>query len=219
MAGPLPYANILRHLSGQEHDALCESDIVRLEEAAEAFGKMPFDIDDQPALTLAEIASRVRQRSGRLANAKYESGLVIIDHMGKIKPSGRYAGQRTQEVGEISGGLAELAKNLDVAVVTLCQLNRGTEGQENKRPVLANLRDSGEIEQDADLVLFLYRPAYYLERARENSKDDEIDRAAILEACKYDFEIGIGKQRNGPCITVDLWADMANNAIRNKVKR
>jgi replicative DNA helicase len=160
----------------------------------------------------------VRQRRGRLKHAKHETALVIIDHMGKIKPASRYAGNKTAEVGEISGALTAMAKNLDVALVTLCQLNRGAEAQENKRPGLQNLRDSGEIEQDADLVLFLYRPSYYLERARENSADAEHDRKEVLEACRHDFEVIIGKQRNGPCITVDLWADMANNAIRNKAR-
>jgi replicative DNA helicase len=219
MHDPLPYATILRHLASHDRRVLRDADLCRIEDAADAFQRMPFDIDDQPALTIAEIGSRIRQRAGRMENAKHETTLVIIDHMGKIKPTCRYSGHKTAEVSETSKALADLAKNLNVALVTLCQLNRGTEGQENKRPSLANLRDSGEIEEDADLVLFLYRPSYYLERARENNSGADADRVVTLDACRYDLEVGIAKQRNGPCITVDLWADMANNAIRNKVKR
>lgn len=219
MSGAVPYVDILRHLAAPERGILGDAELNRLTDAAADFSKLPFDIDDQPNLTVAEISSRVRQRSGRLKYAKHDTALVIVDHMGRVKPSGRYSGNKTAEVGEISGSLAAMAKNLDVALMTLCQLNRGAEALENKRPGLANLRDSGEIEQDADLVLFLFRASYYLERARENNVDAEEDRKVALENCRHDFEVIIGKQRSGPCITVDLWADMANNAIRNMQKR
>jgi replicative DNA helicase len=133
-----------------------------------------------------------------------------------VKPSGRYAGNKVQEVGEISDGLCSLAKEQDVAVLALHQLNRGTEGRENKRPTLADLRNSGDLEQDADVVCFAYRESYYLERMKYDAgSQNELQREAALEGCRNTLELLIAKNRNGPTTTVTLYCDMACNVVRD----
>jgi replicative DNA helicase len=142
--------------------------------------------------------------------------LVVVDHLGLIRPSGRYAGNKVQEVGEVSDALATLAKDQNVAVLALHQLNRGTEGRENKRPTLADLRNSGDLEQDADLVCFAYRQSYYLERMKcDPGSQAELQRQTELEACRNTLDILIAKNRNGPTDTVTLFCDMASNVIRD----
>jgi replicative DNA helicase len=142
--------------------------------------------------------------------------LVVVDHLGLIKPSGRYSGNKVLETGEVSDALASLAKEQNVAVVALHQLNRGTEGRENKRPTLADLRNSGDLEQDADIVCFAYREAYYLERNKfDAGSQQEMQRQTELDACRNTMEVLIAKNRNGATTTVNLFCDMASNAIRD----
>src|SRR4029079_693099 len=112
-----------------------------------------------------------------------------------------------------SDGLATLAKDLDVAVVALSQLNRGVEGRDNKRPGLSDLRDSGAIEQDASLVIFAYRAAYYLE-TRVDDPAENTAREAALQRVKNKIEFIIAKNRNGRVGTVDAFCDIGANAIR-----
>src|SRR5262245_3246174 len=120
------------------------------------------------------------------------------------------------EIAEISEAMAHLAKSENVAVLALHQLNRAVEGRDNKRPTLSDLRDAGNLEQDADMVMFAYRPAYYLERMKFDDQKTEADRVDKLEATRNILELIIAKQRNGPTGTVELFCDMAANAIRDK---
>jgi replicative DNA helicase len=100
--------------------------------------------------------------------------------------------------------------------VALHQLNRGTEARENKRPTLADLRNSGDLEQDADLVCFTYREAYYLERMKcDPGSQDEMQRQLELDACANSLELLVAKNRNGPTSTVHLYCDMACNVVRD----
>lgn len=201
-----------RALSGN----LTEDDITSWGQATKDFAAIPLVIDDQRGLTMAEIAARVRAQAQRFERDGKSLDLVVVDHLGLVKPSGRYAGNKVQETGEISDGLATLAKDANVAVVALHQLNRGTEGRDNKRPALADLRNSGDIEQDADLVCFAYREAYYLERTKHDAgSGQEFERRQMLDACKNTLEVVIGKNRNGPTETVTLFCDMACNAVRD----
>lgn len=183
---------------------------------AARFELLPLVIDDQRGLTMAEIAARTRAEAQRMERAGQRLGLVVVDHLGLVKPSGRYAGNKVQEVGEVSDALATLAKDQDVAVVALHQLNRGTEGRENKRPTLSDLRNSGDLEQDADLVCFAYRSAYYLERMQcDPGSSEEMKRESELEGCRNTLELLISKNRNGPTTTVPLFCDMACNVVRD----
>lgn len=120
-----------------------------------------------------------------------------------------------REVAEISDALASLAKELNVAVVALCQLNRGVEGRDIKRPTLADLRDSGAIEEDANNVTFVYRPAYYLEHMRAEGAA-EAKRLAKLDECRNSLEFIVAKNRNGRVGIVDAFVDIGANAIRDK---
>jgi replicative DNA helicase len=129
--------------------------------------------------------------------------------------SGRYSGSRVNEVSEASAALKRLAKDLDVPVVALAQLNRALENRESKRPTMADLRDSGSIEQDADTIIFVHREAYYLERPTGGTLEQEMIREDKLAAAKYDLEAIIAKQRSGPTGTVNLFCDIACNAVRD----
>jgi replicative DNA helicase len=190
----------------------------RLREAAARFKKLPIKIDDQAQLTVSEIGVRARRYAAELERVGKRLDLVIVDHLGIAKPSTRYAGNKTNETGEISGALAALAKQLNCHVIAACQLNRDVEGRDVKRPQLSDLRNSGDIEQDGHIVTFLYRPAYYLERAKHDDPDKEAARIASLAVLENNLEFIVAKNRNGPIGTVECFVDIANNAVRNLVR-
>jgi replicative DNA helicase len=120
------------------------------------------------------------------------------------------------EVGKLSEAMAHLAKSENVAVLALHQLNRAVEGRENKRPTLADLRDAGNLEQDANGVWFVYRASYYLERGKDENPAKDQESLELLEQKRHEIELQIAKQRNGPICTVELFCDMAANAVRDK---
>ena len=195
---------------------ISDLDMQLLAQTAAHYRTLPLVIDDQRGLTMAEIGARTRAEAQRMERAGRRLGLVVVDHLGLIKPSARYAGNKVQEVGEISDGLCALAKDQDVAVLALHQLNRGTEGRENKRPTLADLRNSGDLEQDADVVCFAYRESYYLERSKNDpGSQAELQRQTALDACRNTLELLIAKNRNGPTQPITLFCDMACNVVRD----
>ncbi|SDN20444.1 primary replicative DNA helicase [Desulfonauticus submarinus] len=163
---------------------LSDEDFVRLTDAASALSSAPIFIDDTPALSTIEV----RARSRRL-KSEHGLGMVIVDYLQLMRAS-RGIDSREQEISEISRSLKALAKELEVPVVALSQLNRKVEERTDKRPKLSDLRESGAIEQDADLILFLYRDEVY------NKKEDNPNRGKA--------EVIIGKQRNGPIGKVEL---------------
>jgi replicative DNA helicase len=190
-------------------------DLLRLQEAQTRLEGLPLRVEEQRGLTLAEIAARARKHAAELDRNGEKLELVVVDHMLLIRASSRYAGNRVREVAEISDGLATLAKELNVSVVALCQLNRGVEGRDNKRPGLADLRDSGAIEEDASVVCFVYRPAYYLENTRFDNQEEETKRIEKLEKCRNTLEFVVAKNRNGRTGVVRAFVDIGANAIRN----
>ena len=195
---------------------LTDGDMAQMGQAGATFRKLPLVIDDQRGLTIAEIGARIRSQAQRFEKAGIKLGLVVIDHLGFIRASDRYRGNRVHEVTEISSGLGQIAKEQDIALLVLCQLNRGTESRENKRPTLADLRDSGSLEQDADVVIFTFRESYYLERMRcDAGSQAELQRQTELDACRNTLELLISKNRNGPTTTVTLYCDMGSNALRD----
>jgi len=205
--GPIPYRDIrARNLS--------ENQIDRIGEAAAIYRELPYVVDDRAGLNIEEIHAGIIQQQKRMKSLD----VVIVDHIGHIKPSDRYRGQKTQEVGEVTAGLLKLAKDLNVVVIGVCQLNRGPEGRDEKRPTMADLRNSGDIEQDANTVCFVYRDAYYLERQSCKDQQKETERQALLEATRNQVEILIGKNRNGPTDTVHLYCDPACNVVRDLAK-
>ena len=144
-------------------------------------------IDDTPGITIGEIRAKCR----RLASSEKGLALVIIDYLQLISGGKNYGVNRQQEVSDISRSLKTLAMELHVPVIALAQLSRGVEAREDKRPIMSDLRESGSIEQDADIVSFLYRDDYYNKEARRE------DDASISEFI-------IAKHRNGPTATIEL---------------
>lgn len=166
---------------------------------------MNFFIDDTPALSISAIRTRAR-RMKRQQNL----GLLIIDYLQLIRSSGfSREMNRVQEIGEISQGLKAIAKELDIPVIALSQLSRAVETRENKRPLLSDLRESGNIEQDADVVMFIYREQYYLERGAPADSGKNAEWQALYDKVKNTAEVIIAKQRNGPIGICTLRFDTA----------
>ena len=163
---------------------LDDDDWVRLHTAADNLMPAPIYIDDTPALGTMELRARCRR-----LKSEHGLGLVIVDYLQLMRAS-RRIDSREQEISDISRNLKALAKELHVPVVALSQLNRKVEERTNKRPLLSDLRESGAIEQDADVIMFLYRDEVY------NKSDDNPEKGTA--------EVIIGKQRNGPTGTVKL---------------
>ncbi|MBB4347972.1 replicative DNA helicase [Aliirhizobium cellulosilyticum] len=204
----VPYTSIIRGTMTDE-----EFDMVAEEQAR--MNALPILIDDQAGQTVTDI----RTRAERLVEETQAHGnrlaVLFIDHLGLIRASSRYSGNRVNEIAEITSSLKGMARDLDIGVVLLSQLNRAVESRENKRPQLSDLRDSGAIEQDADTIAFIYRDAYYLERGEGGTPEEQFERADRLEACRNVMEFSVAKQRNGGLETVNLFADMAFSAVRN----
>jgi replicative DNA helicase len=161
-----------------------QRDLDNLVKAADKLSRAPIYIDDTAGMTILEM----RAKSRRLQSEK-GIGLIIVDYLQLMRGSARAAQEnREREISEISRGLKALAKELKVPVVALSQLNRSLESRTDKRPMLSDLRESGAIEQDADVIMFVYREEVY---------DKETDRRGIAE-------IIIGKQRNGPIGTAEV---------------
>ena len=207
----VPYQDIIRGSFDSEQET-------RIAEARTAYGDLGICLEDQSGLNMAAIRIKTEAMLEDAERAGRPLHLLLVDHLGKIRPSTRYAGNRNNEIGEITDGMKELAREYELAVVLLSQLSRGVESREDKRPGLMDLRDSGNIEQDADTVMFLYREAYYLEQRRPENMDQRIEWEADLSACRNKAELIIGKQRNGPTCTIDLFMDVACSAVRNAAR-
>ena len=155
-------------------------------------------------------------------------GLIVIDYLQLMRPAGpSRVDNRVQEVSEITRGLKAIAKELDVPVMALSQLSRAVEQREDKRPQLADLRESGSIEQDSDVVMFIFREQYYLERSEPKQREDENDEKyndrhdRWKERCANVHnvaEVNIAKQRHGPIGTVELFFDGMVTKFANLVR-
>ena len=177
----------------------------KLAVAMDAFSQAPIYIDDTAGCTITDLRAKCR----RLAMAEKNLGLIVIDYLQLIEGSGRE--DRLQQISGISRGLKILAKELNVPIISLSQLSRAVEGRQDKRPQLSDLRDSGSIEQDADIVMFIYRDEYY-----KNANEDE--EMAEKAANKGEAEIIIAKHRNGPVGTVKLLFQSNITKFKNPIK-
>jgi len=188
---------------------LQRQDMTNLTYAANTLSKAPILIDDTPALSLRELRSRARRfRANKELfdgpNGKKKTGLIVIDYLQLMRGSTQAAkGSREQEISEISRGLKSLAKELHCPVMALSQLNRSLESRTDKRPQLSDLRESGAIEQDADVILFIYRDVVY-------NKDSEVPNVA---------EVIIGKNRHGAIGTVETHFEGRFTRFENLSKR
>ena len=163
------------------------NDWKRVNEAISRLADSNLFIDDTPGMTIGEIRAKCR----RLASSENGLSMVVIDYLQLINGSAKYAGQRQQEVSEISRSLKTMAMELGVPVIALAQLSRSVEGREDKRPLLSDLRESGSIEQDADIVAFLYRDDYY---NKEAAIDENTSKSEFI----------VSKHRSGPTATIEL---------------
>jgi replicative DNA helicase len=172
--------------SGLRTGRLSDQDWERLATAVDRLRNVQLFIDETPALNAAELRARARRMARQFGGTL---GLIVVDYLQLMSGSGSGSEEnRATEIGEISRGLKALAKELQCPVIALSQLNRSVESRNDKRPMMSDLRESGAIEQDADVIMFIYRDDYY----NKDSKEPGV------------AEIVIGKQRNGPVGTVKL---------------
>ena len=184
------------------------SDWEKLAQAMSTLSEAPIYIDDTSGCTLTDIRAKCR----RLAMTDKNLSLIIIDYLQLMESSGRET-DRTQQISQISRGLKILAKELNVPIIALSQLSRATEQRTDKRPIMSDLRDSGSIEQDADIVMFIYRGEYYASKGQMEGEEAE-----ELAKNKGEAEIIIAKQRSGPVGTVNLIFQNNITKFKNKMK-
>jgi replicative DNA helicase len=188
---------------------LISSEFEKVLTVSQQLEHLNFFIDDTPALSIAALRTRARR-----LKRTHGLGLLIIDYLQLLAPSGKTRQEnRVQEVSEITRGLKTLAKELNVPVLALSQLSRAVEQREDKRPQLADLRESGSIEQDADVVMFIYRDDYYLQREEPKRRDNETSEHFNQrhddwkQRCEQNYgkaEVIVAKQRHGPTGIVRL---------------
>ncbi len=180
---------------------ITEADFEKLVGCAQMMQKIPLFIDQTGGISIAQLAARARR-------LKRQRGLdvIVIDYVQLMTGSSRRASEnRVQEITEITTGLKALAKELNVPIIALSQLSRQVENRDDKRPQLADLRESGSIEQDADVVLFVYREEYYLKnREPKPGTDEHLKWEAEMDQVRGKAEVIIAKQRHGPTGTVNL---------------
>jgi replicative DNA helicase len=199
---------------------LSSEDFEEVVRASHELSALPFFIDDTPATSVGQVRTRAR-RLRRQQNL----GLIIVDYLQLMRPTaGRQPESRVQEISDITRGLKVIAKELNVPVLALSQLSRAVEQREDKRPQLSDLRESGTIEQDADMVMFVYREQYYLEKAEPTQRPDEADEKyherhhnwqERLERVYGTAEAIVAKQRHGPTGKVRLSFDGATTKFGN----
>ncbi|GIK97205.1 MAG: replicative DNA helicase [Alphaproteobacteria bacterium] len=189
-----------------------EDDFPKFVAAAQELQRLPFFIDDTPAITVSALRTRARR-----LKRQHGLGLIVVDYLQLMRPTaGMRPESRVQEVSDITRGLKAIAKELDLPVMALSQLSRAVEQREDKRPQLSDLRESGSIEQDADVVMFVYREQYYHERSEPKQRPDEAEDKYHERYARWQergakihnvAEVNVAKQRHGPVGTAELYFD------------
>ncbi|AEI02806.1 replicative DNA helicase DnaB [Afipia carboxidovorans OM5] len=182
---------------------ITENDFEKIRDHAIEMQHLPFHVDDTGGLSIAQVMARARR-------LKRQKGLdlLIIDYIQLLSGSGKRSDNRVQEVTEITTSLKALAKELNIPIIALSQLSRQVEARDDKRPQLADLRESGSIEQDADVVLFVFREEYYLQNKEPKIGTPEYEKWQLeMSLVHGKAEVIIGKQRHGPTGTIKLHFD------------
>ena len=189
---------------------LNEKDSLELQNTFQEINDLNFFFDDSPNLTVSELRSKLRRYKNN-----YNIRLVLIDYLQLIKPESN-RDNRVNELSEITRNLKQLAKEFDLPVISLSQLSRQVENRDDKRPLLSDLRESGSIEQDADVVMFIYRESYYLQRNEPTRGADETQESYQKKHDSWKdrneevfnkAELIVAKQRNGPTGKIELYFD------------
>ena len=191
---------------------MTEAEFRRFVDAAKELEACPLFIDDTPALPISQLAARARR-----LKRTHGLDLLVIDYLQLCRGM---AENRVNEIAEISMGMKAIAKELQIPVVALSQLSRQVENRDDKRPQLSDLRESGSIEQDADVVMFVFREEYYKER--EKPGDHELEKMEdwkqAMERLHGKAEVIVGKQRHGPIGTIELSFEAQFTRFGNLVK-
>ncbi len=204
---PIPYFDIARgNVTNEQAEKVFD--------AREALHSLSIKIDPQGGLNASQIATRARRHKQSLEAKGRTLDLVIVDHLHIMRASERYRGNRVAEITEISAALKAMAKELNVPLLALAQLSRAVETRDDKRPMLSDLRDSGSLEQDADVIMFAFREAYYLQAPQDDPAKEQARIARLMEV-EDRLELDIAKQRNGPTGRIELFFNPACNAARN----
>lgn len=189
-----------RRLFPHQKDALAQ--------AGEIIKALPLRVDCRPRRTAAQVMASARRSAQFFESQGMKLGLVVIDYLQIMEVDRAFANNLSYAIGQISGSMKGLAEELGCTVVLLSQLSREVEKRDDKRPMLSDLRQSGEIEQDADVVGFVLRPEYYVERDERASDEDRADARNLMK-------LFIDKNRQGPIRTINLYCDIACNAVRD----
>jgi replicative DNA helicase len=180
---------------------ISEADFDKIREVSIELQSLPFYVDETGGLSIAQLMARARR-------LKRQKGLdlIVIDYIQLLSGSGKRSENRVQEITEITTSLKALAKELSVPVIALSQLSRQVESRDDKRPQLSDLRESGSIEQDADVVLFVFREEYYVKNAEPRDPADPkyAEWESLFDKVKGTADVIIAKQRHGPTGTVKL---------------
>ena len=210
---PLNYSDILTGNIPESRDA-------DIEDMRRHFMSYPVEIDCTEGLNLGAIESRARGMDDRLKRKGFRLQILYVDYLGLIAGGDRYKGSKVAEIGELVLGLRNMAKRMEIAVVLFSQLNRGVESREDKRPTKEDLRDSGNIEEHADVIGLLYRPAHYDEKIKKQLAaglhvEVEDGFETLAENRKFDLEIILDKNRLGPKTTVTLFCDVGRALVED----
>lgn len=200
------------HSSNLRSGQISESDFTKLVKASKDLSDLSFFIDDTPSISIAALRTRARRMKRR-----HNLSLLVIDYLQLLKGSSKSSeDSRVQEISEITQGLKAIAKEINIPVIALSQLSRAVEQREDKRPLLSDLRESGSIEQDADIVMFIYRDEYYLVRKQPQEGTSEYERwQEEMNKVTNTAEVIIAKQRNGPVGSIKLHFDSRTTRFDN----
>src|SRR5437764_13505495 len=193
---------------------ITETDFEKIRDYSIELQSLPLYVDETGGLSISQLTARARR-------LKRQKGLdmIVIDYIQLLQGSGKKSDNRVQEVTEITTNLKALAKELNVPIIALSQLSRQVENRDDKRPQLADLRESGSIEQDADVVMFVFREEYYLSNKEPRPGTEEhIKWQTEMDAAHGKAEVIIGKQRHGPTGTVNLQFDGSVTRFDNLVR-
>ncbi len=204
------------------------TDMAALERFSALAEKMPILFDDRGSVPFNAIAGRIRSLSRQMKDRHgCDMGVLVIDHLGLVQSPKLGGGMnRTNEVSYMTAELKRLARDMNIAIIEVCQISRGVEGRENKRPTLADLRESGSIEQDADVVLLVYRDSYYLAQQihamKQTGKAESDECLALIERLKRnreEVEINVAKRRGGRTGVLTLRFLLEASVIADKPER
>lgn len=205
-----------------EWGSLTDQQWDRLDQARFTMSGWPLMFDCRPALSAAQITAAARRIVRSWEKAGVEPGCIVVDHLGLIRPEPGRQGSKVAETADVSGALREMAKSIGVPVVALCQLSRDVEKRDGKdrRPQMSDLRWAGELEQDAHVIMFLYRPEYYLKKPEPTGDYDadfkaEADYEKRLDVCRNKLFWIIAKNRQGPTAEAETFCRIECSAIRD----